>query len=64
MIEYTNSDVEKAIAEHIHSTRDRDIIRKRLIDGLTFCELADEFHLSERRIKSIVYNAQKVVFSK
>lgn len=62
MIEYTNSDVEKAIAEHIHSARNREIIRRRLIDGMTFGELADEFHLSERQIKSIVYAAQKVVF--
>lgn len=35
MIEYTNSAVARIIDEYIHSERDRAIIKRRLIDGLS-----------------------------
>ena len=55
MNEYTNSQIEKLIDEHIHSERDRAILKRRLIDGLVYEKLAEEFELSDRQIKSIVY---------
>lgn len=44
--EYTNEQVEKLIANLIHSERDRKILRRRLIDGITYEKLAEEFDLS------------------
>ena len=35
--------------------RNREILRRRLIDGLTFEELAEEFSMSDTQIKNIVY---------
>lgn len=35
MREYTNSEIRFVIAEWIHSERDRKILYRRLIDGLT-----------------------------
>ena len=62
MIEYTNSQISHAIDEFIHSERDRKILKRRLIDGICFEPLAEEFDLSVRRIKAIVYRGQSIVF--
>ena len=45
---------EKLIDEWIFSERDRRILKLRLLDGLTFAELSEEFDLSERQVKRIV----------
>ena len=61
-MEYTNSQIRGLIAEYIHSERDRRILERRLIDGITFERLAEEFDLSVRQTKSIVYKAQEQLF--
>lgn len=61
-MEYSNTDMEKAINEYVHSERDRQILKSRLIDGLTYDELSDKYHLSARRVKTIVYRAQDGLF--
>ena len=58
----SNSDVAKLIDEWIKSERDRKILKRRLIDGICFEPLAEEFDLSVRQIKNIVYNAEKQLF--
>lgn len=62
MIEYSNSQVSKAIDEWIHSERDRAILKRRLIDGLTYEALAEEFSMSTRQIKKIVYKTSESLF--
>lgn len=62
MIEYTNSQVEKVIDEYIHSERDRSILKRRLIDGICYEPLAEEYDLSVRQIKSIIYKCEDLVF--
>ena len=57
---YTNSQMAYLIDEYIHSARDREILKDRLINGLTFAELEDKHHLSERQIKRIVKKADVV----
>lgn len=63
-MEYTNSKIREAIAEHIHSERDRLILLRRLIDGITYELLAEEFDLSVRQIKNIVYKNEEILFRK
>lgn len=58
---YTNSDMSKLIDEYIHSARDREILKDRFIDGLTFAELEDKHNLSERQIKRIVKKADSIL---
>ena len=60
--DYSNSDISAAIDEWVHSERDRAILKRRLIDGIVFETLAEEFDLSVRQIKTIVYKAQERVF--
>lgn len=61
MIEYTNSQIEHVIDEHIHNERDRKILKRRLIDGICYEPLAEEFNLSVSQIKRIVYKGENVV---
>lgn len=62
--EYTNTQIACAIDEYIHSERDRRILKRRLIDGICFEPLAEEFGLSVRQVKSIVYKAQDKLFKR
>ena len=61
-MEYSNSQIREVIAEWIHNERDRRILERRLIDGITFDRLAEEFDMSVRQTKSIVYKAQERLF--
>lgn len=61
-MEYTNSLMRRLILEHIHSARDRDILIRRLIDGICYDALAAEFDLSNRQIKNIVYKGEEIIF--
>ena len=62
IINYSNSEIAHAIDEYIHSERDRAILKRRLIDGKTFEELSQEFDISVRHIKTIVYRSQDILF--
>lgn len=62
MRDYSRSEIETAITEWILNERDRAVIRRRLIDGLTYESLAEEFDLSVSQVKRIVYKAQEKVF--
>ena len=63
-MEYRNSQIRDLIAEYIHSERDRKILHRRLIDGITFEKLAEEQEMSVRQIKNIVYKAEDILFRK
>lgn len=61
--EYTNSQISGIIDEYIHSERDRKLLKRRLIDGITYERLAEEFDLSVRQLKNIIYRAEDRLFS-
>lgn len=61
-MEYTNSQIEYVIDEYIHSERDRQLLKRRYIDGVVFEQLAEEFNLSVRQAKNIVYMHEMVLF--
>jgi DNA-directed RNA polymerase sigma subunit (sigma70/sigma32) len=50
-----NSTLINAIDEWEKSERNRTILKRRFIDGLTFDELSEEFNLSPQAVKKIVY---------
>ena len=57
------SEIERLIDEWIRNERDRKILKRRLLDGIVYEKLAEEFDLSVRRIKAIVYKAENRIFS-
>lgn len=61
-MEYTNSQIEYIIDEHISNERNRRILKRRLIDGVCFEPLAEEFDLSVRQVQNIVYKGQEKIF--
>ena len=62
MIEYSNSAIERIIDEYIHSEVNRKILKRRLIDGVAYDPLSEEFHYSVRQVKNFVYKYEKVIF--
>lgn len=61
-MEYTNSQIGSLIDEHIHSERDRKILRRRMIDGICYEPLAEEFDMSTVQVKRIVSREQARIF--
>ena len=55
---------EALIDRWIFNERDRAIIKRRLLDGICFEPLAEEFNLSVRQVQKIVYKAQNKLISK
>lgn len=62
MTDYTNSQIAEMIDEYIHHERNRAILKRRLIDGICYEPLAEEFDMSVRQIKEIVYRSQSALF--
>lgn len=60
----SRSQVEYLIDEWIFSERDRKILKRRLLDGICYEPLAEEFGLSVRQVKTIVYKGEERIFSK
>ena len=46
----------------IFNETDRAILKRRLLDGRTYEQLAEEFNYSDRHIKTRVYKAEKQLF--
>lgn len=63
-MEYTNSEIRALIDEYIHNERNRAILKRRLIDGIVFERLAEEFDLSVRQTKNIIYREQEKLFKR
>ena len=63
-IDIPRSEWEKLIDEWIFSERDRAILKRRLLDGVCYEPLAEEFNLSVQQTKHIVYRMQNKLFKK
>lgn len=65
MKDISRSELEHLIDEWIigrNAERDRKILKRRLLDGITFERLAEEFDMSVRQIKNIVYKRQEQIY--
>ena len=61
-MEYTNSQIRELIDEYIHNERNRRMLYRRLVDGVTLERLSEEFGLSVRQTKTIVRRCEMVLF--
>lgn len=55
--------IEHLIDDWILKERDRQILKRRLLDGVCFEPLAEEFDLSVSQVKRIVYKGSDRIFS-
>lgn len=58
----SRSEISDLIDEWIFNEKHRAILKRRLLDGICYEPLAEEFGLSVRHIKSIVYRAEARLF--
>lgn len=58
MADLPRSEWEKIIDEWIFNERDRKLLKRRLLDGVSFEPLSYEFDLSVQQTKSLVYKLQ------
>jgi DNA-directed RNA polymerase specialized sigma24 family protein len=58
------TEIESLIDEWVLNERDRRLLKRRLIDGIKYESLAEEFDLSVRHVKQLVFNYLKVILSK
>lgn len=61
----SRSEIEYMIDEYIvgivHAERNRKIMKRRYIDGLTYSMLAEEFELTEWQVKNICYECERII---
>ena len=62
--ELPRSQIELLIDEWILAKRDREIVKRRLLDGATYDRIAEEFDLSVRHTKTIIYCSQNKILTK
>lgn len=62
VINKSRTEVEFVIDEWIFHERNRNILKRRLLDGLTYEKLAEEFDMSPQQIKTIVKKCQDTLF--
>ena len=60
-MDYDNIEIIHKIARRIHSARDRAIVKDKLIEGLTYKEIAEKYNLSVRGCQYIVRKAKQVL---
>lgn len=51
--DFPASKIMGVIDEYVHSARDREVMRRRLLDGETYQEIADAMALAPRTVRAI-----------
>ena len=62
MTDLSRDEIVYLIEQFIFSKRDRAMTYDRLIDGLTYDELADKYYMSVRHIKNLIHKNKEIVF--
>ena len=63
MKEYTNSAMNRAIEEHCHNRRYRELLRLRFCEGFTYEEIAEEVSFSPQHVRSICNSYKMLLFN-
>ena len=59
--ELSRSEYEHIIDEWVFNEKARAIIKRRLLDGITYDSLSEEFNMSVRQIQNIVYKTEQII---
>ena len=60
---YLNDQIKDIIDQHIHSERDRAILKRNLCDNIGYERLAEEFDMSRSQIARIVPRYEAIIFT-
>ena len=60
--DFSNYRFAEAVAEYVHSKRDREMLIRFYVDDATYDELCDEFNLSLSQVKRIIINKGMIAF--
>lgn len=63
LIDMSRSEIAWLIDEYCFVARDREILKSRWLDGLTFDEISEKHHISERQAKNIIRTNREKVLS-
>lgn len=58
----SRSQIEQIIYEWIFNKKHRDILIDRLLDGMTYQEIAEKYDISIQQTKNIIYKSQDRLF--
>lgn len=58
----SRSEIDHLVDEWILNERDRLVVKRRLLDGICFEPLAEEFDLSTQSVKNIVYRSLDKIY--
>ena len=61
-MEYTNSQIRDMISEHIHNADDRTMLQLRLIDGMTFEQIAYAMQMTPKTVRNRIHNGEEILF--
>lgn len=61
IFDLSRSEISALIDEWIFNERDRNILKRRLLDGICYEPLAEEFSLSVTQIQRIVCKALQII---
>lgn len=57
----STNQIEELIREWIHSRRDRELLKLKFLEGLSYEEVADAIKLSVPQTKSIAYKSVDII---
>jgi len=63
-MDVSRGEIERLIESWIFSERDRNLLRRRLTDGIRIETLAEEFDLSVSQVKRIINKGKATIYSK
>lgn len=58
----SNNDIDQAIELWVKGERNREIMRDRLINTMTYEKIAEKYELSVRYIKTLIYRQEEIIF--
>lgn len=56
------SKIESTISEYIHDSRNREIARRKLVNGEAYEPLSEAFDLTPGQVKNIIRKARRIIF--
>lgn len=59
--ELSRSEYEHIIDEWVFNEKARAIMKRRMLDGITYEKLSEEFDMSVRQIQNIVYKTEQII---